>query len=49
MNQMANKHRGGFFLNQSVGRGRRVGWAWGWSGEEPSELGPVEGDCQPLQ
>ena len=26
-----------------------VGWAWGWSGEEPPELGPTEGDWQPLQ
>ena len=26
-----------------------VGWAWGWSGEEPPELGPIEGDWQPLQ
>ena len=25
------------------------GWAWGWSGEEPPELGPTEGDWQPLQ
>ena len=47
MNQMADTV--GFFLTRVWDGAGWGGWAWGWSGEEPPELGPVEGDWQPLQ